>query len=68
MVGGFVLVLRFISWGFQCRASSGQQDGTIVLRYDDIGDVLYEPFTIVTAPGGTDCAVIETFVEERPVD
>lgn len=66
IVGGFILVLRFTSWAVQVRASSGQQDGFLILKYEDIGSVLYEPFTIVVSAGGTDCAVIETYTEERP--
>lgn len=62
--GGYSL--RFTSWGMLFRAASGQQDGICVLKYDDIGSVLYEPFTIVVTTTATDAAIIETYTEERP--
>lgn len=68
VIGGYIMSLRFTSFGVQTRAASGQQDGPYVLKYEDIGDALYEGFTIVVSAGGTDCAVIETYTEERPVD
>lgn len=68
LLGNSTYYLRFESFGAGNQTFNGESYPLIVLNYDEIGDVIYQGFTIVVVQNGSDSAVIETYTEERPVD
>jgi len=67
-LGSFQVTIRFNSWACIIRPGSGLTSDPIRFLYSDIGDVLYEPFTLIITTAVTDSGIIETYTEERPVD